>query len=269
MLDPYSARTGVTARHFLHSLNPLAKIAGPLPFMVYLLFVRDIATPLVFLGFSLVLITVGARLTLRIALALWFGLPAVVAVLSVSFALWTDATRVDDTLLLFQIGEYRFYLGAWLIGLATALRLGALLSLALIAGLTMTGPDLVRALVQQLRVPYRIGYTALAAYRFVPRFRHELEGIRQAHRVRGVSGGRGPIAGIRRYLGYIVPLLVGAIRHAERVALAMDSRAFGAHEFRTERYLVPFRVRDWVFIVSFWVVGAGLIVTAAQLLSLA
>jgi hypothetical protein len=36
-----------------------------------------------------------------------------------------------------------------------------------------------------------------------------------------------------------VPLLAGAIRHAERVALAMDARAFGAHPDRTERHLVP------------------------------
>ena len=74
-------------------------------------------------------------------------------------------------------------------------------SLSLIAGLTTTGPDLVRATVQQLRVPYRIGYTALAAFRFVPRFGHELEVIRQAHRVRGAHGGRGPFAAVARWFG--------------------------------------------------------------------
>ena len=96
-------------------------------------------------------------------------------------------------------------------------------------------------MVQQLRVPYRIGYTALAAFRFVPRFGHELEVIRQAHRVRGAHGGRGPFSAMARWAGYIVPLLAGAIRHAERVALAMDARAFGAYPDRTERHLVPWR----------------------------
>ena len=108
----------------------------------------------------------------------------------------------------------------------------------------------MRASVQQLRVPYRIGYTALAAFRFVPRFGHELEVIRQAHRVRGAHGGRGPFAAIARWFGYVVPLLAGAIRHAERVALAMDARAFGAYPDRTERHIVPFRARDVVFIVA-------------------
>jgi energy-coupling factor transport system permease protein len=117
----------------------------------------------------------------------------------------------------------------------------------------------VRALVQQLRVPYRIGYTALAAFRFVPRFGHELDVIRQAHRVRGAHGGRGPFAAMARWWGYIVPLLAGAIRHAERVALAMDSRAFGAYPDRTERHIVPWRTRDTVFILAFWVVTAGIL----------
>ena len=53
-----------------------------------------------------------------------------------------------------------------------------------------------------------------------------------------------------------MPLLAGAIRHAERVALAMDARAFGAYPDRTERHLVPFRARDVVFIVLFLAASA-------------
>jgi energy-coupling factor transport system permease protein len=212
-----------------------------------------------------VLIVVGARLTARVALGLFVGLPVAVAVLTMSFSLWADPSRVDGTAVLAQIGDYRFYAGSLYIGLSTALRLASLATLALIGGLTTNGPDLVRSLVQQLRVPYRIGYTALAAYRFVPRFAHELEIIRAAHRVRGMTTGRGPIAGLRRYFGYVVPLLASAIRHAERVALSMDSRAFGAHPTRTERHIVPFRARDWVFIGLFWVGTAALFLAVPPL----
>src|SRR3546814_126518 len=127
------------------------------------------------------------------------------------------------------------------------------------AAKSTVGTDLVRSVVQQLRVPYRIGYTALAALRFVPRFGYELDVIRQAHRVRGAHGGRGPFAGIARWSGYLVPLLASAIRHAERVALAMDARAFGAYPDRTERHQVPFRARDVVFIGVFWAITAVLL----------
>lgn len=260
VLDPYAQRPDYGPIRFLYRLNPLAKLFAPLPAMVFLVFTRDIATPLAFLAIAILLLLVGAHSSGRTLAGILLGIPAAVLVLSFSFGLWTDLSRVDDTsVVLFTIGDYRFYLGAWAVGLATALRLVSLLALALLSGLTTTGPDLVRSMVQQLRVPYRIGYTALAAFRFVPRFGHELAVIRSAHRVRGVAGGRGPFAGIRRWLGYVVPLLAGAIRHAERVALAMDARAFGASSRRTERHLVPFRTRDGVFIVLFWAVTLALV----------
>ncbi|MFH8251624.1 energy-coupling factor transporter transmembrane component T [Microbacterium sp. B2969] len=256
--DPYATAPEASPIRFLYRLNPLAKIAGPAPAMVLLVFVRDAATPLAFLALAYALLLVGARLTRRLALLLFVGIPVAVAVIGLGFSLWTDPTRIDAGSPVLQIGGWTLYSGMLQIGYATALRLGAIIALSLLVGVTTTGPDLVRAMVQQLRVPYRIGYTALAAFRFVPRFGHELEVIRQAHRVRGAHGGRGPFAALARWGGYIVPLLAGAIRHAERVALAMDSRAFGAYPDRTERHLVPWRVRDTVFVLLFWLASAAL-----------
>jgi energy-coupling factor transport system permease protein len=259
-IDPYAGVVAASPVRFLYRLNPLAKLAGPAPAMVVLVFVRDLATPLAFLALAYTVLLVGARLTPRLLALLALALPAAVVVVGLGFALWTDAARVDHDVVIVRIGGWTLYGAALEIGLATGLRLVAIVALALIAGLTTTGPDLARSLVQQLHVPYRIGYTAMAAFRFVPRFRHELEVIRAAHRVRGSHGGRGPFAAVARWAGYVVPLLAGAIRHAERVALAMDARAFGAHPTRTERYLVPFRARDIVFIVLFWAASAALLV---------
>ncbi|WP_396656092.1 energy-coupling factor transporter transmembrane component T family protein [Microbacterium sp.] len=256
--DPYAPAPQTAAVHFLYRLNPLAKLAGPLPAMVLLVFVRDLATPVAFLALAYVLLLVGARLTWRTAALLFLGIPLAVAVLGFSLSLWTDASRVDHSVVVLQAGDWVLYGQALAVGFGTALRLAAILALSLIPGLTTTGPDLVRSLIQQLRVPYRIGYTAMAAFRFVPRFRHELDVIRAAHRVRGAHGGRGPFAVLARGFGYVVPLLAGAIRHAERVALAMDARAFGAYPTRTERYPVPFRGRDAVFIGMLWLVSAVL-----------
>ena len=257
--DPYAGVPRTSAVRFLYAMNPLAKMAAILPAVVLLVFVRDLATPIAFLALAYLVLIVGVSLSIRAVAVLLLAVPGAILVLGFGFSLWTDAALVADTPPVLQIGAWTLYSGAMQIGFATGLRLGAILALSLIPGLSTTGPDLVRACVQQLRVPYRIGYTALAAFRFVPRFGHELEIIRQAHRVRGAHRGRGPIASLRRWVSYIVPLLAGAIRHAERVALAMDSRAFGAYPDRTERHLVPFRARDVVLMVLFWVVSAALL----------
>ncbi|UOE42957.1 energy-coupling factor transporter transmembrane component T family protein [Agromyces larvae] len=255
-VDPFAEAPKPRGR-FLYALNPLAKIAGPLPVMFALVFTRGALIPTVIIVVSLVLLFVGAKLRGRVIVALLIGLPLLIGAFGVSFGIWVDPAFVDQdsdaaSVTLIAIGDWRFTLAAYLIGLATALRIAALLVLTLLAGLTTGGPELVRALVQNLRVPYRIGYTALAALRFVPRFGHELEVIRAAHRVRGTDHGHGPIAWIRRTLGLAIPLLAGAIRHAERVALAMDARAFGAHRTRTERTISRWRVRDTVFVLLFW-----------------
>ena len=257
-------RAGTTApvspARFLYALNPLAKIAAPLPAMLALIAVRDIATPTAFLVLAYAVILTGARLSARMLGILLLAVPAFLVLVGVAFALWTDASRIPHDVIVLRIGSWTLYGAALEIGFATALRLGAILALGLLGGLTTTGADLTRSMIQQLRVPYRIGYTALAAFRFVPRFGHELEVIRAAHRVRGASHGRGPIAAIRRRIGYIVPLLAGAIRHAERVALSMDARAFGAYPHRTERYRIPFRARDVVSMTSFWLASAAIFV---------
>ncbi|HYI50623.1 MAG TPA: energy-coupling factor transporter transmembrane component T [Microbacterium sp.] len=256
--DPYADAVTAPPVRFLYRLNPLAKLLAPVPAMVLLVFVRDAATPLAFLLLSYAVLLIGVRFTRRLALILLVALPIGAAAIGFGFSLWTDPSRVDQSVVVWQIGSWTLYGGALAVGFATGLRIAAIVALALIAGLSTTGPDLVRSTVQQLRVPYRIGYTALAAFRFVPRFGHELEVIRQAHRVRGAHGGRGPFAAIARWSGYIVPLLAGAIRHAERVALAMDARAFGAYLDRTERHVVPFRTRDVVLIVLFLAATAAI-----------
>ncbi|GAA1978351.1 energy-coupling factor transporter transmembrane component T [Microbacterium pumilum] len=255
--DPYADHVTASSIRFLYALNPLAKLAAPLPAMALLVFVRDAATPAAFLALSYAILLVGVSFTRRLVILL-IAIPLAAAAIGLGFALWTDPAKVDQSVVIWQIGSWMLYGGALEVGLATGLRIAAIVALALIAGMSTTGPDAVRASVQQLRVPYRIGYTALAAFRFVPRFGYELEVIRQAHRVRGTHGGRGPFSAVGRWFGYVVPLMAGAIRHAERVALAMDARAFGAYPDRTERHLVPFRARDVVFIGSFLIASAAI-----------
>ncbi|WP_051172787.1 ATP-binding cassette domain-containing protein [Microbacterium indicum] len=203
-------------RRLLELLDPLAKTAAVLPGMVGLVLSRDSAGPAILLALTYAALLIGAPLTRRLALWLGAALPAMGLVLWGGFTLWSGPEA----------------------GIATALRLTAMIALALVPGLTSDGADMVRSFVAHLRIPYRIGYAGLAALRFVPRFRYESDIIRAAHRVRGERS---------RGAAHLIALLAGGIRHAERVALAMDARAFGAHPTRTERSPARWRRRDTAF----------------------
>ena len=236
---------------FLHRIHPLAKFAATTIGLVAVFFVDTAAIPGAIAAFAVLVLLVGTRLT-------WFqrgmtllAMPLLAGVLAVTLGIWIDPQLTIGTETLIAIGDWEFRRGALESGFATSMRLMAIVALSLIGGLTTSGTDFVRALVQQLRVPYRFGYAGLAAMRFVPRFRRELAIIRQAHRARGISFGAGPIGWARRQLASLVPLVAAAMRHADRVALSMDARAFGYRSTRTERHSVPVRVGDWVFFVLF------------------
>jgi energy-coupling factor transporter transmembrane protein EcfT len=64
---------------------------------------------------------------------------------------------------------------------------------------------------------------------------------------------------VRNAAGTVVPLLASSIRHADRVALAMESRAFGAHATRTERRPSLWRVRDTLFVTAVWSATAAIL----------
>ncbi|WP_278235524.1 energy-coupling factor transporter transmembrane component T [Isoptericola sp. AK164] len=248
----------------LRTVNPLVKVLGPIPVMIYVVTTRDVLTPALVGLLAFALLALLGHQRPRVLAAVALGTVALVAVMTVSFGLLTDPATVDDTTPLARVGPLEVWSGALATGLATAVRTAALLLLVLLGGLTTSGADLVRAMTQQLRLPYRVGYAALAALRFVPRFSHELEVVRGAHRVRGVTAGRGPVGAVQRQAGYVVPLLAGGIRHAERFSLAMEARGFGAHPTRTERVVVPFGARDLVLLAVLWAGAAACVLLAAS-----
>ncbi|WJZ00790.1 Energy-coupling factor transporter transmembrane protein EcfT [Corynebacterium hansenii] len=55
----------------------------------------------------------------------------------------------------------------------------------------------------------------------------------------------------------VVPVLVASFRHADDLALALESRGFGAGPTRTVRYDRPFRPADWGLLLGVWAASVG------------
>lgn len=119
-----------------------------------------------------------------------------------------------------QVGPFRVTATALGAGIGLGLRVAAIGAVGAVFALTTDSTRLVDSLVQQGHVPERFAYGALAAYGAVPRFGEDLTTLRQARRIRGLRGGWHP--------RLLVSLLVLAIRHGDRMAIAMDARGFGS-----------------------------------------
>jgi energy-coupling factor transport system permease protein len=98
---------------------------------------------------------------------------------------------------------------------------------------TIDPTDLADGLVQHLRAPARFAYGTLAAVRMVPLLTAEWHTIGAARRARGIDAGRNPLTALRLFGGRVFGLLVGAIRRASRLAVAMDARGFDSRVHRT------------------------------------
>ena len=241
---------------YLWRRQPVVKLTSVVALSLILFFAIDPITPLLFLGVTLL---AGWRLG-RIAPAAYARALVPLVVVGLGFV-WTNAVfarTVDPDAPAWTIGPLRATLPGLLFGLAIALRGLAIGALSVTFVLTTDPADLAVGLIRYARVPFRIAYPALAAYRFLPLFRDEIEQIELARRVRGQQLGGDPVTRAARRLGEIVPLLASAVNRASRIAVAMDARGFAAARRRTYLRLSPLTGEDIALGIASLGVGLAL-----------
>jgi energy-coupling factor transport system permease protein len=130
-------------------------------------------------------------------------------------------------------------------GLSLGLRLLGI-ALSGVLAIASTDPtDLADSLQQQAHLSPRLAIGVLAAVRMLPILAVEWQVLGMARRARGVSAGRSPIEAARLGFGMLLPLLVGSVRRATRLASAMEARGFGAANCRTIARPQRMRHADW------------------------
>ena len=223
--------------------DPSMKLGVALLLSLILVLVIDPVTPLLFLALA----WVAAVQLGGVPAGAYLRTCAPLAVVALGFV-WTNALFAvpapDDTV--WRIGPLMVSASGLRFGVGIGLRGLAIGAVSLAAIRTSDPTRLVVSLIRNARVPYRIGYAMLAAYRFFPIIGDEYQRIRLAQRVRGVrprSIGARVSAGLRG----IVPLLGEATRRATRIAVAMDARGFASADERTYWRETPLTRADWLF----------------------
>ncbi len=111
-------------------------------------------------------------------------------------------------------------------GLLVGFRFLLTVSLFAVFFLTTSLDDLSAALMSW-RLPYPLVFALVTGARFAPTVALEAREIVDAYQARGLEGGRGPLAWLRRYQRLLVPLVAASIRRSLRLGEAMEMRGFG------------------------------------------
>jgi energy-coupling factor transport system permease protein len=229
--------------------SPLTKLGVALAWLAGLALTTAVWPPIALAGVALlagiVLGRIPPTVLARAVAPLWIVALVVVVSNTIFGAANPDPTSTE----LVRLGPLRITLEAAVTATGLGLRVLAIASVGAVFALTTDSTRLVDALVQQARVPERFAFGALAAYQAVPRFADDLATLRQARRIRGLRGTWHP--------GLLLGLLVLAIRHGDRMALAMDARAFGSGP-RTS-----FRVIQWQALDLLVAIASATVLVAA------
>lgn len=245
---------------WLRRRNPAVKIGANLTLTLLLTLVFDPITPLVFIGVAFLAGRLLGGVPIRqlaVALTVFW---VIGTSLVLSNALFASDPR--STTVIWAWGPFNATVEGAMIGLSLAERMAAIAAFSVLFTMSTDPTDLVRSLVQQLRMAPRFAYTILAAYRFLPGLGHEYETIRLAQRLRGRRRRRGPAGWLEERRRLLVPLFTGAVRRTDRVALAMDSRGFGSGRTRTHYRRLRVDRQDAALLVV--AIGGGILILAVS-----
>jgi energy-coupling factor transport system permease protein len=110
-----------------------------------------------------------------------------------------------------------------------------------------TSPDKLSLALEKARIPYEFNFAFITAIRFVPVLADEAQTIMDAQKSRGLELDKGNfITRIRNYIPILLPLIINSIRRSLELAEAMESRAFGSTENRTNLYDLEMKNSDWI-----------------------
>lgn len=135
---------------------------------------------------------------------------------------------VEGTTPLFTVGGLTIMQEGVLHGMGMGLRLNAMLISGIVLLSTTTIEELGEA-SNRLGVPRPLGFSLALAFRWVPTLLGSIGAVIQAQRSRGLDvHARGVVEKVRRYPPLIVPLIGHTLRQTNLLAMALESKGFGA-----------------------------------------
>lgn len=225
----------------IHRIHPVAKLLGLLCLFVAA-FVADrplVLAPLLVAGIALGMAAGAVRV-------LWRLRAFFVVVVVVTAASWP----------FFYDQPLRFSPTGLFYGISMGLKLGTFFVSGIVFLATTRVEELALAL-RALRVPYRFGFTLTLAVRLVPVFFSAALAVHDAQRCRGLDvHGASLRLRLRQYVGLIVPVFLGALRRADRMAMALETRGFNSGRPRTVYPRAPFGAVDFLALAVPFTVAA-------------
>ena len=231
----------------LHRLDPRTKVAGTVLYIISLFIGKSIAAYLLAGVFLAVMVKIS----------------------TVPFSYMVRGLKAVFTILIFSVVLNMFFIPGEVIvdfgfcdisreGLQTAVFMAIRLVFLILGSSLMTltttpnqltdGMEKLLKPLKKLKIPvHEISMMMAIALRFIPILTEELDKIMQAQMARGAEFDQGNlIQKVKSVVPILVPLFVSAVRRANDLAMAMESRCYHGGEGRTKMKPLIYEQRDYI-----------------------
>lgn len=116
--------------------------------------------------------------------------------------------------------------------------------------------------LKKIRVPvHELSMIMSIALRFIPTLIEETDKIMSAQKARGADFESGSlIQRARALVPILIPLFISAFRRADELAVAMECRCYHGGDGRTKLHVLRYQRRDYLVLLAYAAVLAGIIV---------
>ncbi len=248
----------------VHRLDPRTKLLAVVLYIVALFNAKGVLTYAVMAG----VLALGVLLSHVPFKSLTRGLKPVyiiVAFTAIMNMFFTGGTPLADVWLLRHITVEGVISAVQMILRIVLLIMGTFLLTYTTSPISLTdGLESLLAPLKKLHLPiHELAMMMSIALRFIPTLIEETDKIMSAQKARGADFESGSIfRRAKALIPILVPLFVSAFRRADELATAMECRCYHGGEGRTALRVLHMRRADWVTLLFFAALTAGIIVLA-------
>ncbi len=243
-----------------HRLDPRAKIAIAVILMIFSVLTTSIKYYSVIIGGVGVLMALSL---INIGVILRNFRPFIILILIT--ALYHLIFSARETAALIEYWGIRLTEGGVYLAVSFTLRVLVFVGIAFFVSLTTLPSDIAETIVvglrplKKLRIPVEdIGLIIFIAMRFIPVLAEEFDTVKKAQMIRGVDFSGKLSKRIRNYVYLLIPVFQSALRRADDLAIAIESRGYVSGAPRSAYREFRLRKSDWAFAVIsiLFIVGA-------------
>jgi energy-coupling factor transport system permease protein len=251
---------------FIHRLDPRAKIIFMIIVSTSIFMVQKI-----YIAAFILLVMVFLWILAKLPGSVLWGfmkilLPIIGFLFVVQAIFYPGTTALVKPLIPIGKGIGQITLEGLLFAVLLALRLMAMIIMLPLVSFTTPVQSFALGMVK-MGLPYKLAYTLTTALNLVPILQTETGVIVDAQKLRAMQTfEKGRIGEkMRAYPALVTPLVIGSMRRAQLMAVAMDSRAFGASKSRTYLEDISMHFKDWAFLIGSILFSVGIVMASSLL----